>query len=126
MTCASLRNEPSLDLDNFRTRRISDFADHVPRRAVFHPGPCRSAAAEWECTRMQLAFCTSRTELASLLQREGRLEEAEQLVRESLRIRRLQPKTQQFRTAQDLEELVSILVSAGRIDEADRAFAEAL
>ncbi len=73
----------------------------------------------------QLAFCDSRDELATLLQRRGRLEEAESLVREALRIRRQAP-SQQFQIAKTLELLTQVLVSAGRIDEAEQAFGEAI
>jgi tetratricopeptide (TPR) repeat protein len=73
----------------------------------------------------QLAFCDSRAELATLLQRRGRLDEAEVLVREALRVRRLAP-SQQYQTAKTLELLTAVLVSAGRIDEADQAFGEAI
>jgi tetratricopeptide (TPR) repeat protein len=74
---------------------------------------------------VQLAFCDSRAELATLLQRRGRLDEAESLVREALRIRRQTP-SQQFQIAKTLELLTAVLVSAGRIDEADQAFGEAI
>jgi tetratricopeptide (TPR) repeat protein len=73
----------------------------------------------------QLAFCDSRAELATLLQRRGRLDEAEALVREALRIRRQAP-SQQFQIAKTLELLTEVLVSAGRIDEAEQAFGEAI
>jgi len=75
---------------------------------------------------MQLAFCDSRTELATLLQRHGKLDEAEVLVREALRVRRQRAPSQQYRIAETLELLTQILMSGNRVEEADKSFGEAI
>ncbi len=82
-------------------------------------------AAEFPDAR-QLAFCESRTELATILQRSGRLDEAGDLVRESLRIYRMQPKPPQFQVAKSLELLTEVLVSQNRSDEAEQALTEGI
>jgi serine/threonine protein kinase/tetratricopeptide (TPR) repeat protein len=74
----------------------------------------------------QLPFCETRTELATILQRTGHLEEAGDLVRESLRIHRLQPKLQRYQVAKSLELLTQILVSQNRHDEAEQTLTEAI
>jgi serine/threonine protein kinase/tetratricopeptide (TPR) repeat protein len=82
-------------------------------------------AAEFPDAR-QLAFCETRTDLATILQRSGRLDEAGDLVRESLRIYRMQPKPQQFQVAETLEQLTQILISQNRNDEAEQALTEGI
>jgi tetratricopeptide (TPR) repeat protein len=73
-----------------------------------------------------LAFCDGRTELATLLQRRGRLDEAETLVRQALQIRRQAAPSQQYRIAQTLELLTQIQMTANRVDEAEKSFGEAI
>src|SRR5262249_54225385 len=58
------------------------------------------------------------------LQKRGKLDEAESLVRESLRIRRLQPVGQEYQIGATLEQLVSVLSLSNKQAEAEVAFEE--
>jgi eukaryotic-like serine/threonine-protein kinase len=75
---------------------------------------------------LQLSFCESRSELATILQRTGRTDEAIELLNEVLRIRRLERGGQEHQIGATLEQLTGLLVMANRIDEADQAFAEGI
>jgi serine/threonine protein kinase len=64
-----------------------------------------------------------RTELAEILKRRGKLDEAETLVREALQIQRSTAK-QDVQIANTLEQLLGILSTAGKDQEAEQAFEE--
>jgi tetratricopeptide (TPR) repeat protein len=58
-------------------------------------------------------------ELAEILRRRGKFDEAESLVRESLEIRRANPRGQDFQIAHTLEQLHAVLTLAGKDDDAE-------
>jgi serine/threonine protein kinase len=73
-----------------------------------------------------LIACDARSQLADILQRQGKFEESESLLRETLRIRRSQKHGQEFAIATTLEKLVHVLSQSKKLEEAEPLFREML
>ena len=74
----------------------------------------------------QTAFCETRNELAQILLRGGRLEEATEMVNESLRVFRLQAHPPKYQIAKTLEKLSEIQSAQNRNTDAGESLAGAI